>query len=81
MTQDELRLECLRLAQAYPIGLSRPAKDIVDQAHLYADFVLDAAGRRTGMPAEPATPESEDDRQNPNVPGHEATGHVSPSST
>ena len=80
MSHDELRLECLKLAQTHLAGYS--AKDIVDQAHLYANFVLDhAAAVKQALPAQPATPESETDPQNPNVPGHEPTGHVSPSST
>ena len=81
MSQDELRLECLKLAQAFPTGLSRPAEDIVDQARLYADFVLDHAARPTALPAQPTTPESETDPQKSNVPGHAVTGHISVSST
>ena len=82
MTQDELRLECLKLAQTHLAGYL--VKDIVDQAHLYANFVLDHAARPTALPAQPAAPESEIGTTAPqksNVPGHGPTGHVSPSST
>ena len=37
--------------------------------------------RPSAMPDEPATPETEADPRNPNVPGHEVTGHVSPPTT
>ena len=63
MSHDELRLECLKLAQGCQPDHS--TKDIVDRAHLYANFVLDHAARPTAMPAQPATPESEADPQAP----------------
>ena len=43
MNHDELRLECLKLAQARLSGHS--TEHIVDQARAYADFVL---ARRDG---------------------------------
>ncbi len=40
MSHDDIRLECLKLAQVCPSGLSRSTEDIVEHARLYADFVL-----------------------------------------
>ena len=37
--------------------------------------------RPSAMPAQPATPEIEADPRNPNVPGHEGAGYISPPTT
>ncbi len=78
MDNYELRLECLKLAETYQRG--HTTDDTVERARAYADFVLQQSGPKP-MQAKPATPETEADPRNPNVPGHELAGHVSPPTT
>ena len=82
MNENELRLECLKLACASLSGLSSAIDhpSIIDRGRAYADFVL-GWDRKQPMQAEPATPESEADPHNPNAPLLGVVTHISPPTT
>jgi hypothetical protein len=70
MDTHGLRLECLRLASlAAATGTPEEAEAVLKRAGAYADFIMGKADK------------SETDPHNPNVPGHEQTGYIAPSTT
>ncbi|KKL25991.1 hypothetical protein LCGC14_2399750 [marine sediment metagenome] len=82
MDTHGLRLECLRLASlAAATAPPEETEAVLKRARAYANFIMGTAEPPKPMQAEPATPESETDPRNPNVPGHEKTGHIAPPTT
>ena len=80
MNEAEIRLECLRMARTdFPTCMSD--ERVVERAVAYAGFVMGKAKSPNPMQAQPATLKTEADPHNPNVPGHEVAGYVSPPTT
>ena len=76
--EQGIRLECLKLARGdFPSCIS--SQTIVERARPYLDFMLGKAPPL--VQDQSGAAESEAHPHNPNLPGHEISGHVSPPTT